>query len=86
MFWKKKQSLICPNNVQHPVVFLWHLKVSEVTLHYPGSHGRQNESVFAWISLNPRQFSVSKVLEAYSDTKRETIRESDVVAMEDRDL
>lgn len=32
----KKQSLICPNNVQHPVVFLWHLKVSEVTLHYPG--------------------------------------------------
>lgn len=34
---EKRQSLICPiKNVQHPMVFLWHLKVSVVTLHYPG--------------------------------------------------
>lgn len=38
--------------------------------------------MLAWI--NPRQFSVSKVSEANSDTTRETIEESDVVAMEDR--
>lgn len=58
----------------------------EVTLHYPGSHGRENGSMLAWINLSPRQFSVSKVSEAYSEATRETTKESDFVAMEDRDL
>lgn len=58
----------------------------EVTLHYPGSHERENGSRLAWIDPSPRQFSVSKVSEAHSDVTRETIKESDFVAMEDRDL
>lgn len=56
-----------------------------VTLHYPGKHRWENGNVLAWINLNHRRFSVSKVPEAYSDTTRETRKESDA-AIEDRDL